>query len=59
MLATQDGRLMTWLSHDMAVSALRRYLPAVVSSLSREAGERNDAQALGLLKFVHDLHCDV
>ena len=41
-----------WLSHDMAVTALRRCLPAVVSSLSREAGERNDAQALGLLKFV-------
>ena len=48
-----------WLSHDMAVTALRRCLPAVVSSLSTEAGERNDAQALGLLKFVHDLHCDV
>ena len=41
-----------WLSHDMAVMALRRFLPAVVSSLSKEAGERNDAQALGLLKFV-------
>ena len=34
-----------WLSHNMAVTALRRCLPAVASSLSREAVERNVAHA--------------
>lgn len=41
-----------WLSHDLAVTAVRKSLPSVITSLKRESTERNDAQALGLLKFV-------
>ena len=41
-----------WLSHDRAVGNLRRCLPAVITSLEREASECRDAQALGLATFL-------
>ena len=41
-----------WLSHEKAVSNLRRCLPAVLCSLEREAAERHDCQALGLVTFM-------
>ena len=37
-----------WLSHEKAVDLLRRCLPSVITSLEREAEERNCAQAVGL-----------
>ena len=41
-----------WLSHDKAVQNLHRYLPSVITSPEREAEERNNAEAVGLAKFV-------
>ena len=41
-----------WLSHDKAVSNLRRCLPSVITSLEREAEERYNAEASGLAAFV-------
>ena len=41
-----------WLSHDRAVSHLRQCLPSVIISLEREAVERNNAEALGLVTFI-------
>ena len=56
-----------WLSHDAASETLRRSLNAVIVSLEREADERGDPAALGLVhmiktyRFVATLHllCDV
>lgn len=41
-----------WLSHDQAITAIRKCLPSIITSLQKEATERNDAQALGLSKFI-------
>lgn len=41
-----------WLSHDRAVSAVRQCLPALITSLEREASEQSDATAAGLSLFV-------
>ena len=41
-----------WLSHERAVTAIRVCLPALISSLEREASERSDATAAGLAMFV-------
>ena len=41
-----------WLSHDKAVSNLRRCLPSVITSLEREAEKRYNAEASGLAAFV-------
>ncbi|XP_071138765.1 zinc finger protein 862-like isoform X2 [Mytilus edulis] len=41
-----------WLSHESAVTAIRRCLPALILSLEREASERCDATAAGLALFV-------
>ena len=41
-----------WLSHDKVVQTLRRCLPSVITSLEREAEERNNAEAAGLAVFV-------
>ena len=41
-----------WLSHDAACQTLVKVLPAVITSLEREASERGDALAIGLCKVV-------
>ena len=41
-----------WLSHDQAITAICKSLPSIITSLHKEATERNDAQALGLSKFI-------
>ena len=41
-----------WLSHDGACQTLMKVLPAVITSLEREAQERGDALARGLSKVV-------
>ena len=41
-----------WLSHDAACRTLVQVLPAVITSLEREAGERGQALAIGLCKVV-------
>ena len=42
-----------WLSHDKAVSVVRKSYAPIVISLEKEASERHDATAQGLSKFVH------
>lgn len=46
------GETLAGLSHDRAVSAVRQCLPALITSLEREASERSDATAAGLSMFV-------
>ena len=41
-----------WLSHDSACQTLVKILPAVITSLEREAEERGQALAVGLCKVV-------
>ena len=41
-----------WLSHEKAVSNLRRCFSSVITSLEREAEEQNCAQAAGLVAFA-------
>lgn len=56
-----------WLSHNQACNTMSQILPCVVMSPKREASERNDPQALGLVRqvensrFVACLHmlCDI
>ncbi len=46
--AAKDVR---WLSHNNAVQSLRRTLSSVVASLEREAAERGEPMAVGLVKI--------
>ena len=41
-----------WLSHERACQSLRSTLPAVLTSLEREATERSEPMAIGLLKTI-------
>ena len=41
-----------WLSHDTAITSLLRIIPSVITSLDREASERGEPIASGLLRFV-------
>jgi hypothetical protein len=51
-LKLTEAKVVRWLSHERAVSNLRRCLPSVLVSLDREASKRHDAQALGLATFL-------
>ena len=51
-LKLTEAKDVRWLSHERAVSNLRRCLPSVIASLEREASERHDVQALGHARFV-------
>ena len=41
-----------WLSHDKAVTAIRRTLPSLLTTLEREVAERDDAAARGLVHAI-------
>ena len=41
-----------WLSHDQAVTAIRRTLPSLLTTLEKEVAEKNDAVAQGLVRAV-------
>ena len=45
-----------WLSHDKAVSTLRKAFAAVIISLEREAVERHDVTASGLAKYMKSVN---
>ena len=51
-LKLKEAKDVRWLSHNAAVDALRRTLPAVIMSLEREAAERHEAVAQGLATFT-------
>ena len=41
-----------WLSHEAAISSILRTMPSLIASLEREAGERKEPTAVGLVKFM-------
>ena len=41
-----------WLSHDQAVTAIRRTLPSLLTTLERKVAEKDDAVARGLLQAL-------
>ena len=41
-----------WLSHEAAISAILRTMPSLIASLEREASERKEPAAVGLIKSV-------
>ncbi len=51
VLKLKQAKDVRWLSHQAAVDALRRSI-GVLTSLNREASEREDATASGLRKFI-------
>ena len=52
VLRLKQAKDVRWLSHNAAVEALRRSLSSVLVSLDREASERSNPTASGLLKFM-------
>lgn len=67
VLKLVEAKDIRWLRHDKVTSTLMKCLPSVLTSLEREAEERNDVRAAGLAKltqdhrFVMSLHmmCDI
>ena len=47
----KDAKDVRWLSHTNAIKAMVRRLPSLLISLNKEAAERGDPTANGLLKF--------
>ena len=48
----KEAKDVRWLSHDAAIATLLRTLPSLIASLDREASERGEPTAQGLLRFV-------
>ena len=48
----REAKDVRWLSHDAAITAILRTLPSLIASLDREASERGEPVASGLLRFV-------
>ena len=48
----KEAKDVRWLSHNNAVQSLRQTLTSVVASLEREAAERGEPVAIGLVKLV-------
>jgi hypothetical protein len=51
-LKCKEAKDVRWLSHDMAIKAVIRTYPSILVSLDREASERGEPTAHGLLKFM-------
>ena len=41
-----------WLSHEAEISSILRTMPSLIASLEREASERDEPAAVGLVRFV-------
>ena len=48
----KEAKDVRWLSHDAAIASLLHTLPSLIASLEREATERGEPTAEGLLQFV-------
>ena len=48
----KQAKRVRWLSHDAAIAAIIRKLPALIASLEREAIKRSDSIDIGLVRFV-------
>ena len=52
VIKCKEAKDVRWLSHEHAVKAILRTLPSLITSLDREASERSEPTARGLLKFI-------
>lgn len=52
IIKCKEAKDVRWLSHENAIKAVIRTLPSLLVSLDREASERGEPTALGLLRFV-------
>ena len=50
-LKFKEPKSVCWLSHALAINAIKRSLPSLLCSLEREASERSDPTAMGLAKL--------
>ena len=65
-LKPKQPKSVRWLSHDAACDTMKKILPSVIIHLHKEAAERNDPVAIGLVKLcefwefvtVLNLMCD-
>ena len=48
----KEAKDVRWLSHDAAIATVLRILPSLIASLEREATERGEPMAEGLVRFV-------
>ena len=55
MIEWKEAKDVRWLSHDAAVAAILCTLPSLIVSLDREASERGEPTAAGLLQFHSSL----
>ena len=51
--AAEDTR---WLSHDQAISTIRRILPSIIAHTEKEAEEKGDALALGIVHVIRSYY---
>ena len=52
MIKCKEAKDVRWISHEHAVKAILHTLPSLITSLDREASERSEPTARGLLKFI-------
>lgn len=52
MIKLKQAKDVRWLSHETAISSILCTMPSLIASLEREASERKEPAAVGLVKFV-------
>ncbi len=52
IIKLKEAKDVRWLSHEHAIRALIRSLPSLITSLAREATERDEPTAVGLVRVV-------
>ena len=52
IIKLKEAKDVRWLSHEHAIRALIRTLPSLITSLEREATERDEPTAVGLVRVV-------
>ncbi len=57
VIKCKQAKDVRWLSHDKAIKAIVSSLPSLLVSLDREASEKGEPIATGLLKFMKTYKC--
>ena len=52
LIKLKQAKDVRWLSHEAAISSILRTMPSLITSLEREASERKEPTAVGLVKSV-------
>ena len=52
IIKLREAKDVRWLSHEHAIKAVIRILPSLITSLEREASERDEPTAVGLVRVV-------